>query len=114
MSGSRLMLFPVLLAAMALGCGERAAAPTANETATTVRKSVQSVADRVVKAPRSASIELTMLLESLEAHAKQQGGEYEELFALAQEVKGKLGDKPTPQQVEAEFGKLTSKAATLQ
>ncbi|HUQ72339.1 MAG TPA: hypothetical protein VM165_22625, partial [Planctomycetaceae bacterium] len=99
---------------LSLGCGESTPPPSADQTAMGVKQNIDAVAERVIRAPKSAATELTMAIESLENHAKNHGGAYQELLDLAKEVKTKLGDKPTPQLVESEMGRLTSKAATLQ
>jgi len=97
-----------------MGCGGGSAPkPKTTEIATLAKSSVNSTAERIATSPKSASQEMALLLESLEAYARDYGGSFKELLATAKSVQSELSASPDQAKVESELVRLKGAADKL-
>ncbi len=114
MSIQKLLVLLSLICVVATGCGsENASAPKSSETAAAAKQQIDKAVSQITQSPATASNDLGLLLESLEAYARDYGGPFKDLLETAKSVQSELNGKPDQSKLESELGRLTAAANKL-
>jgi hypothetical protein len=110
----KLAAFGLMVCLALAGCGSKAAAPAkdkmAGETKTLVTDFVKKAK---TQPPKTAATNLTALLESLEARAKQYGGNYDALLEAAKQLQTSYQKTTPPKTIHEQLDKLSQAASSL-
>lgn len=87
--------------------------PSDTEIGQMAKTRVNGFVQKAKAQPAKAASELTLLLESLEAFAHDQGGPYVELRDTAKQLQAMYQRKAPKQEIEGQLDKLAHQAATL-
>ncbi len=104
----------MLVVPLFIGCaGGSAPKPKTAEIANSAKANVDQTVEQILESPQSAHAEVGLLIESLEAHAREYGGSFKELLDTAKSVQSELSGKPDKERLESILGRLTAAANKL-
>jgi hypothetical protein len=96
------------------GCGPKASPPAKEKVAAETKTLVhQFVTKAKSQAPKAAAADLAVLLENLEARAKDQGGGYQKLLDAAKELQKTLQGSAARPQINQQLDELSQAASSL-
>lgn len=97
-----------------VGCfGEHTPPPAKLDALADLQKSVEATSDRIMKNPKLATAEVSLLLESVEGYAKSYGEPFVEFRELVKDVLAKLQGQTNKLQIESEVGRMKSRLSEL-
>lgn len=107
----RKWIVPGLLIVLLAGCGgESTPAPTTAQIGTAVKERFDSFVETALKNPKQAATEMTILMESLDAYARDYGGAFVELRDMTKAAIPEVQKAKNKLELEGILGKLQAKA----
>ncbi|WP_166827001.1 hypothetical protein [Thalassoroseus pseudoceratinae] len=101
-----------MLCLLAVGCGESAPPPAADEQAKQVRQQINAFMESAQRSPRTAAQELAVMRESLDAYAENASGEtaetYQAIADTAKELEAAYQSGASSDKIQQYFDKFNA------
>lgn len=105
----RFTCIAILACSVGIGCGD-ASRRQSKEIAVQTKQNIDDAVTQILESPDSAATNVAILIESLEAQARDYGGPFNKLLETAKSVQFELERSPDNLKVESELGRLTAAA----